>query len=741
MNSMLFYRLGRLIYPLRWWIITLWILIIVACIPVLPNIISPFKTTGFMDEHSKSAKTQQYINKKLGYSADNKFIILYTSHHLLATNPLFMKKITYSLSGLKHFPLPHEIIIPEKEGISKDKHTRYVVVILKEQHPVSDQILAEFKTSIRTPHQMTVQLGGEAIFIEAVNKQTQEDLFKADFIATPVAIITMVLVFGSLIAAILPIFLGGGCALIILTSLFFIGHAFTLSIFTLNIALLLGLCLSLDYALFVICRFRDELALGKPIQEAIAETEATAGKAIFFSGLAVFVSLSALLFFPINILFSVAVGGLAAVFVAVLTAIVLLPALLSVLNTKINLLPVRLRRQSTLLSPKNSIWHAIAERVVHHPWLFFIPILLFLILLGCPLTTAQYGISDFRIFPEHSSNRAFFDNYAEQYDERELSPISILVQTSNSNILSTKNLSHIIRLAKQLKNNPPILEVNGIVPFNPKIPKAQLIALYQMPKKQRTPELKTLLATTTGKHFTVLSVVGKNELNSPKTEQLVRSLGERTHYHGLTLSLTGTPVNNMDVLHSIAHTLPYAMLWIMIMTYLILLVLLRSLILPLKAIIMTLLSLSACYGALVLVFQEGYLHHILNFETQGMLDISLLVIIFCALFGFSMDYEVFLLTRLKESYDLTKDNKQSIVFGIEKSSRIITSAALIVIFICSSFLIADVLMVKAFGLGIAVAIFVDAFLIRTFLVPATMTLLNEWNWYLPKWLDRLLPKI
>ena len=179
----------------------------------------------------------------------------------------------------------------------------------------------------------------------------------------------------------------------------------------------------------------------------------------------------------------------------------------------------------------------------------------------------------------------------------------------------------------------------------------------------------------------------------------------------------------------------------MVFTYLILLVLLRSVFLPLKAIVMNLLSLSACYGALVLVFQEGYLHRLLNFEPQGMLDISLLVIIFCALFGFSMDYEVFLLTRIKESFELYKENKKSIVFGIEKSSRIITSAAVIVIFLCGSFLVADVLMVKAFGLGIAVAIFVDAFIIRTILVPATMTLMNRWCWYLPKWLDRILPKI
>ena len=195
------------------------------------------------------------------------------------------------------------------------------------------------------------------------------------------------------------------------------------------------------------------------------------------------------------------------------------------------------------------------------------------------------------------------------------------------------------------------------------------------------------------------------------------------------------------MLATIYRVLPHAMIWIMVFSYLILLILLRSVFLPFKAILMNLLSLCASYGALVFVFQEGHFAQWLNFQPQEMLDISLLVIIFCALFGFSMDYEVFLLTRIREAYLLTRDNNKSIVFGIEKSSRIITSAALIVIVLCASFLVADVLMVKAFGLGIAVAIFMDAFLIRSFLVPATMALFKSWNWYLPRWLDRILPNL
>ncbi len=741
MKKSLFYKAGCMIYPLRWYILALWLIAIVACIPFLPNIIRPFTTTGFIDEKAQSTLTQQYLNKNLGYNDSNKFIIIYHSRTLLATNTKYINKIKESLSGLDHFPVKHYVVLPDsdKKFISKDKHTAYAAVIFKTKEPLNDEQLAEFKSLIKKPSNMTIQVGGELIFVDEVNNQTKTDLYRVDFIATPAAIITLIFVFGSLVAAVLPIILGGGCALLILIMLYFLGHAFALSIFTLNIALLLGLCLSLDYSLFIISRFCDELRSKRSIQEAIAITQSTAGKAIFFSGIAVFASLSALLLFPINILFSVAIGGLVAVFVAVLTAIVVLPAALCVLGKNINFLSVR--RIKKKKSKHFSLWHWLAEKVVQRPIPSFVTILVVLLCLGYPFLSAKYGVSDFRIFPEHSEDRKFFDTYAEKFKEPELTPIIMLVKTNDGSILSQRNISKLYTLADRVKDIASVAEVNSIVTTTPRLSKSQYYQLYHLPKKSMDKNIKELLSTTTGSNFTVMGIVSKYQINSPQMKTLITDLEAMKPIKGLSVSFTGTPVSNRDVLEGISNVLPYAILWIMVFTYIILLVLLRSIFLPIKAILVNLLSLAACYGALVLVFQEGYLHHLLNFETQGMLDISLLVIIFCALFGFSMDYEVFLLTRIKEAYEISHNNKKSIVFGIEKSCRIITSAAVIVIVICGSFLIADVLMVKAFGLGIAVAISVDAFLIRTILVPATMTITNKWNWYLPKWLDKILPHL
>ncbi|MFJ1268039.1 MMPL family transporter [Legionella lytica] len=735
---MVFYQVGKFINRFRWPVIILWIVLILGCIPFLPKIMDPFKTTGFVDLYSDSTRTQTFLNKEFGYDNNNKFIIMYHSSKLKATDEEFISKIKKSLSDLDNYSIKHEILLPyKKQQVSKDKHTAYAVVILKSKKTINDAQLKEFKAAIKKPANMTMQIGGEPEFVEQVTHQTQIDLYKADFIATPVAIITLLFVFGSIVAAFLPIILGGGCALIILTSLYFLGHYYALSVFTINIALLLGLCLCLDYSLFFISRFRDELKSGLPSGEALAVTQASAGKAIVFSGLAVFVSLSALFLFPINILISVAVGGLMAVFYAVLISTILLPAILAVLKTKINLLPIRFFRRK---SEEFSYWRWIAERVVKRPYIFFFTILTLLLVLGYPFLSVKFGISDYRIFPENSAKRSFYDTYAEKFNIEELNPIQLVI-TSQTSILSKNNLSKIYNLVDKLKDNSRIKKVSGIISSDSDLTKSQYYALYHDKRSLSDSHVKQLLTNTTLKHLTVLNIVSKYPLNAPETQKLIAELRDLDPVSGLTIRLTGTAVSNIDVLNTIYRVLPHAILWIMIFSYLILLVLLRSVFLPLKAILMNLLSLSASYGALVFVFQDGYLASLLNFEPQGMLDVSLLVIIFCALFGFSMDYEVFLLSRIKEAHQLTGDNNKSIIFGIEKSSRIITSAALIVIVICGSFLVADVLMVKAFGLGIAVAIFMDAFLIRSFLVPATMAMFKSWNWYLPQWLNRLLPRL
>lgn len=739
MQRTMFYRLGLFVYHFRWAIIVLWFLAMIACAPFLTKVFDPFKITGFVDENASGTKTENYINEELGYTSYNKILILYSSKSLSTNNPLFISKIKKSISGLKHFPLEHKIFMPNenKKQISKDKHTAYVAVLFKSREHMSDKQLQKLRETIKQPKNMVMRISGEAIFLNDLNQQSEADICKADIIAIPMALITLILVFGSLVAASIPIVLGGGAAVVILTTLYVIGHHCTLSIFTINIALLLGLCLTLDYALFVTSRFRDELANGRDIKEAIAATQATAGKAILFSGIAVFASLSGLFLFPINILRSVAVGGLTAVFYAVFTAVILLPAVLSVLGTKVNSLSLFKRKRD---SNRSEFWHWLAEVVVGRPVFFFISVFIILLMLGYPSLFANFGVSDFRVLPKESQYRYVYNVYTKEFKENELRPIVMLVKSNSGPILSQRNLNKLYDLTHKLQKNKLIDQVNSIVTTDKKMTKKQYYQLYKMSRKSMNKEVRNFLDTTTGKYFTTVTIISKPAINTADMTKLIQQLRD-IKKSGFTIQFTGKPITNEELLETVSKLVPYALIWILVFTYLILLILLRSLFLPLKAILMNILSLSACYGALYMVFQEGYFAQLLNFEPQGMLDVSLLVIIFCALFGFSMDYEVFLLSRMKETYESTHDNKKSIIFGLEKSSKIITSAALIVIFTCGSFLFAEVLVVKAFGLGIAVAIFIDAFLIRSLLVPATMILLKGWNWYLPKWLNKIIPKL
>lgn len=741
MENKFFFKLGVFTYKFRIAIILIWLGAMLLCIPHLADILSPFKSTGFVAENSKSDLTDKFLSKKLNYGS-NQFIVIYHSKQLVADSLIYQQKIQNSLKKLKDFPVKHEIILPSNnpKQISKDKHTAFVAILFKDKKALNKDLLEQFQKSIKTPKNMSMYLGGEPIFVSHINEQTQRDLFKADVIAAPVTIITLLIVFKTIVAALMPLYIGASSAILILTILYGLGHLFPLSIFTLNIALLLGLCLSLDYALFVIYRFRDELNSKLKIENIIGRTMATAGKAVFFSGIAVFISLSALLMFPINILFSIGVGGLAAVFVAVSAALTLLPAILSVLKEKINALAIRKikpQNNDPHIHEKNSIWYRLAKFVTNNPGVFSLSTLLFVAILSYTITNIKIGISDFNVLPDHSRNQEFFDIYKENFNKQGLVPIKVVISTTKGKITSDNNLTKIYGFIKKIKQLPEVKAVNSIVSVSPQITLQQYKYMYK-DKNHLDKGIKLLLEKTTKDKFTLVTVISKFDPNSTETANLIDKINQINPGKNLSIELTGIPVINMDVVKSILHTLPYAAIWIISLTFLILMILLRSVLLPLQAIFMNILSLCASYGVLVFIFQEGYLHELLHFRPQGMLDISLIIIIFCALFGFSMDYEVFLLTRIHEAYNTTKDNVASIIFGIVKSSRIITSAALIVILLCGSFMFADVLMVKEFGLGIAVAIFVDAFAIRTILVPATMTLMKDWNWYLPNWLKKYL---
>jgi RND superfamily putative drug exporter len=633
--------------------------------------------------------------------------------------------------------------------VSVDYRTSYVVVTFALDGETATKLLPQIRPLIKQPPSLTMTIGGGLAFYEDVELVSQRDLQRAELIAFPVAIVALVLAFGSVVAGGLPVAVGGVGVLVILASIFGLAHLTDISIFAVNLATLLGLGLGLDYSLFLTSRFREELARGRTNEEALAITLATAGKAVAFSGLTVLIGLSGTLLFRINILTSVGIAGFVVVIVSVLAAITLLPAILTLVGARINALPVsglfRRKQANTSYIPGrqegHGFWAWLAHLVMKRPVSIFVPVLALLLILGLPFLNVKFSSPDASILPTDVPSRQAFDILRSQFNESEVTPILVAVQApANKNILSPDNIYYLYDFAQAVQKDPRVARVDSIVTFEERLTRTQYQLFYSDPSKVQDIILRQFLQSYANENVTLISIVSKYPPTSDETKALVQKLRNSTIGNDLTLQVTGGTAGIMDVVDGIYKTFPLAALVIVLATYFVLLILLRSIILPLKAIMMNALSILASYGALVYVFQEGNFSNLLNFQPLGLIEPSLPIIMFCTLFGLSMDYEVFLLSRIKENYEHTGDNTASVAMGLQKSGKIITSAALIVVLVCLSFVTADIVLVKALGLGVAVAVGLDATIVRALLVPSTMRLLGNWNWYAPAWLLRILPQ-
>jgi RND superfamily putative drug exporter len=733
-------RTGNFFQRHRWFVVCIWIAILILCFVYLPFAGSPFKIGGITDPRAESAKAQKIMTDKLSYGSGDVFV-LYDSDKLRANDPSFVAQVQKSLNGLKKFPLQHQINSPYENSaqISDDKHAAYAVVIFEQMPDEIANKMQQFRDALGKPATLSVLVGGMAAYIADVKRISENDLIRAEMVAFPLSIIALLFVFGCVIAAILPIVSGLLSVTITITILFFLGHHFDFSIFVINIATMLGLGLSLDYTLLIVNRFREELAKHGNKEVAISITLATAGKTVLFSGLAVLISLCSLLFFPVNMLSTIGIGGVIVVIVSIINALVFLPALLALLGNQVNAwqIPYLVRKA---VPTDNGLLFRSAMKIMKHPVIVFFVALIILLLLGYPFLHVKINRADATILPNSAESNLFLQKYKKQFNPTDLSPIYIVAETKDKSILTDANIASLYKFAQNLKKDDRVKSVNSIVTLDPHFTLAQYQHLYHMPAALKGAEKKFFNRTTKGR-YTVLTVISKYAANDSKTYALVKTIRSTSLDNQIKLKVTGDSAVVLDTIHGVYGQFMLTIVVICIITYFVLLVLLRSVILPLKAILVNLLSLLVSYGMLVFIYQEGHFSKFLHFNPQGFTDLNLPILLFCALFGLSMDYEIFLLTRIKEYYDQTGDNSLSVALGLERSARIITSAALIFVLVSLAFVTANVIFIKAFGMATALAVLVDATIIRLLLVPSTMRLLGNWNWYLPAWLDKIIPHI
>ena len=759
----MFAALGRSAHRRRKLIVVLWSLAFAAGLVASLSVAAQLKGGGFTNPTSPSQLGQRQMQERLGFGPAS-LTIVFSSDELSARSPAFRVQVQEALSGIEDARLEGFIGVRTAQStgdasfIADDGTATFAVL---EFDGTSEQVQAQIPAlrGALKPTPLTTHLTGDPAVYAELEQRSAEDLRKAESYTIPVAILVLVLIFGTLVAAALPV-IGGGMAVTVTLGIFWLlAQVLDISVFAMNVATLLGLAVGIDYALFMVGRFREELAAGRTVAEAVETTVATAGRSIFFSGIAVVIGLIGLVTFPYMSLRSMGWGGAIVVCFSVASALTLLPAVLGILGPRVDSLRLfgRGRREGRF-------WQRWSEGVMRHPWPILVGTVAVILVFAGPFLHILVNVPTATSLPTSQESRRGYDILQSRFDRGALQPIAVMLSWDggDQDPLSTGNVAALYEYGQELARLPGVASVSSIV-NQPRLDSAERAAGFwraaqaaaaagvQTPEPGLFPrptvpplQLKAargLAAATTGPGVVMFSVALEGDPTSTEAQDLAVAVRGLHPPPGMQAHVAGLSAGVHDFLSTLYGHFPWVVLYIFVVTYVVVLVLLRSVVLPLKAVLMNTLAILASFGALVFIFQDGHFESILDFTSAGSIDGTLPVIMFCTVFGVSMDYEVFLLTRMREAWLETHDNQRAVAFGLARTGRIITSAALIIVIVTGSFALTGILITKALGVGLAVAIALDATVIRILLVPATMRILGRVNWWMPRWLDRVLPTI
>ncbi|CAN5729255.1 MMPL family transporter [soil metagenome] len=572
-----------------------------------------------------------------------------------------------------------------------------------------------------------VAVGGMAEVFREVGATIEKDLVRAESIALPITLLLLLFVFGSVVAASLPLVIGTLSVIGTFFTLRIIASLTEVSVFSLSLTTALGLGLAIDYSLFVVSRYREELASGHEPHDAVVRTVRTAGRTVAFSALTVAAALSALLVFPLAFLRSFAYAGVAVSAFAGLCAVVVLPALLAVLGRRVDSFALFRRG---IRPPGEGVWHRVATAVMRRPVPIATGVILVLVLLGSPVLGLELGLPDDRVLPASASSREVSDVLRDEFSSAEASSISVV--TTGPDGTAPASAATLDAHAAALSGLPGVARVDA---FAGTFVDGDLVlpaAAVSGPAAERYANFRSETAAW-------WSVVPDVEPLSSEGEALIESV--RDLDVPFPVLVGGVSAGLVDTKASLFERVPLAVVIVALVTFVLLFMMFGSIVVPLKALVLNVLSLSATFGAMVWVFQDGNLAGFLDITATGTIAAVMPMLMFCVAFGLSMDYEVFLLSRIKEEHDKGSDNVASVALGLERTGRIVTAAALLISVVFIAFATSGVSFIKLFGIGLTLAVLLDAFLIRGTLVPAFMRLAGEANWWAPGPLRRLHDRI
>jgi putative drug exporter of the RND superfamily len=730
---------GRFVYRFRWPVLAASILSIAAVIFSMQY--GGRLGTGEFSapEGTESGRVEELLDEEVAKTPPS-FMLIFGNEDEKATDQTFRNGVERALGPLEADKRVTNVRTAYDNGavdgamISRDEHHSLVVVEIEEGSFTERQdAYVDLKQKVR-PGPFEVVAAGEMPLNEDFERVTEKDLKRAETVSLPLALLLLLFVFGSVVAAGLPI----GVGVLAVTGGFvgtlLLARTMDVSIYATNIVTMIGLGVAIDYSLFVVSRFREEVGR-HPVPDALARTMATAGRAILFSGLTVAIGFMGFLFFDVADLDSIGFAGSIVVAFSVLYGLTFLPALLAILGPRVDFLRlpfVHLERTAT----GSGLWHRLATAVMAHPWRTLLPVVALLLVLGSPFLNIRLGLSGADTLSRDAESRRGEELLDHQFPDSSAYPMVVVLDYPQGSPLTRERIGEVYDLSRWLEDRSDVKEVDGIVNLDPKLSQDQYQQLLSGPREDLPAPVREVLKRTTGDHVTVLTAYTSVGYNTDRAYDLVREVREQHPDVGGEVLVGGWAAFDLDLTDSVYEAAPPAITFVVLATYVVLFLLLGSVLLPVKAVVVNFLSISASYGALVWVFQEGHLSGPLDF-TPGPINTTTPIIMFCILFGLSMDYEVMLLSRVKEEYEKTGDNRSSVALGIERTGRLITGAALIMAAVFFSFGLAEAVVIKAIGLGMGLAVLVDATIVRALLVPATMRLMGRWNWWAPKPLARL----
>lgn len=709
-----------------------------------PGVFHLTRSGGYDNPSSESAQAQQLLDSKLNGSFVD-VLILMRSPALRADDPAFARAANALLSPLQARPevvsLTSFYSSHNQLLVSRDGHETFALLQLASHDLTVKQAEYQRLEPLLTSTTLQVTEGGDVPDNLAIDQQVNADLARAEMFTLPVLVVLLLLVFGGVIAAGLPLLIGGAAILGAFTVLRLLTKVTDVSVYAMNVVTMLGLGLAIDYALLIITRFREELARNeRDVRGALERTMATAGRTVIFSALTISISLLSLLLFPLTFLRSIGLGAIAAILVVMLTSLTLLPALLALLGPRTNALSVKhlLHHRRALipatLKEHRGAWYRLSELVMRWPAPIMLATLALLLLLGWPFLHITFATPDENVLPPGQPARVVSERISQDFPQQGNAQLIIAVETPG-HALSTNNLANLDSYVKSIAALPGVEHVTSLVTVNPALALARYQQLYAHP--EANPQFALAARQMASGDLTKVTVELQPADHSQAAIALVQRVRTLHAPGGLRPLVDGITPEQIDLLASLATTLPSALLVIIVAIFVLLFLMTGSLVVPLKAILLNILSLSATFGGLVWIFQDGHLQGLLHFQSTGSIDATQPVLIFAIAFGLSMDYEVFLLSRIKERFDQSGDNRLAVSSGLQRTGGLITSEALLLAIVLGAFAMAKIVFIQEIGLGLAIAVVMDATLIRMLLVPATMRLLGKINWWAPaplRWL-------